>query len=310
MIQDIGEGLLRNEYARKREPREGDMIFAFRGRNVLVCTKDIDGDGVRDITVPTVTGFDGGTPGAGRRSADITVPSVAGFDGQKDMFLQYLFEVGGMACFLLMNEDPAAEAPEIPGFSYEKLSVLRRSRPRPLSFAGETAYQLFCWYRDNRYCGRCGHRMNFGEEERNMVCPVCGNRSYPRIMPAVIVGVTDGERILMTRYRGREYHGHALIAGFCEIGETGEDTVRREVFEEAGVRVKNIRYYKSQPWGFDSDLLLGYYCELDGDDTIRMEEDELSAAEWVRREDIKDRFENMSLTNEMIVRFRELGTER
>ncbi len=67
------------------------MIFAFRGRNVLVCTKDIDGDGVRDITVPTVTGFDGGTPGAGRRSADITVPSVAGFDGQKDMFLQYLF---------------------------------------------------------------------------------------------------------------------------------------------------------------------------------------------------------------------------
>ncbi len=68
------------------------MIFAFRGRNVLVCTKDIDGDGVRDITVPTVTGFDGGTPGAGRRSADITVPSVAGFDGQKDMFLQYLFE--------------------------------------------------------------------------------------------------------------------------------------------------------------------------------------------------------------------------
>ncbi len=68
------------------------MIFAFRGRNVLVCTKDIDGDGVRDITVPIVTGFDGGTPGAGRRSADITVPSVAGFDGQKDMFLQYLFE--------------------------------------------------------------------------------------------------------------------------------------------------------------------------------------------------------------------------
>ena len=74
--------------------------------------------------------------------------------------------------------------------------------------------------------------------------------------------------------------------------------------------MKNIRYYKSQPWGFDSDLLLGYYCELDGDDTIRMEEDELSAAEWVRREDIKDRFENMSLTNEMIVRFRELGAER
>jgi NAD+ diphosphatase len=108
----------------------------------------------------------------------------------------------------------------------------------------------------------------------------------------------------MTRYKGREYGGHALIAGFCEIGETGEDTVRREVMEEAGIHVKNIRYYKSQPWGFESDLLLGYFCEADGDEEIRMDDDELSEAVWIRRDEIQERFENMSLTNEMICHFK------
>ena len=137
-----------------------------------------------------------------------------------------------------------------------------------------------------------------------MVCPVCGNRSYPRIMPAVIVGVTDGERILMTRYRGREYNGHALIAGFCEIGETGEDTVRREVFEETGVRVKNITYYKSQPWGTANDLLMGFYCELDGDPGITMDPNELKYAAWVKREKIELQPDDCSLTNEMMMMFK------
>ncbi|MFA6664549.1 MAG: NUDIX domain-containing protein, partial [Lachnospiraceae bacterium] len=88
-------------------------------------------------------------------------------------------------------------------------------------------------------------------------------------------------------------------------GESGEDTVRREVMEEAGVRVRNIRYYKSQPWGFDSDLLIGYYCDLEGGDAITMQEDELDLAKWVPRTEITDVFEDMSLTNEMIVNFRD-----
>ena len=81
-------------------------------------------------------------------------------------------------------------------------------------------------------------------------------------MPAVIVAVTNGDKILVTRYKGRPYRGYALIAGFCEIGETGEETVAREVFEEAGVKVKNIRYYTTQPWGIAQDLLLGAPSEV------------------------------------------------
>lgn len=89
-------------------------------------------------------------------------------------------------------------------------------------------------------------------------CPKCGNLIYPKIAPAVIVAVTRGDQILMTRYQGRDYKGYALIAGFTEIGETAEDTVRREVMEEVGLQVKDLRYYGSQPWGADANLLLGF----------------------------------------------------
>ena len=108
----------------------------------------------------------------------------------------------------------------------------------------------------------------------------------------------------MTKYAGREYKRYALIAGFTEIGETAEQTVMREVMEEVGVKVKNIRYYKSQPWGFDSNLLLGYFAELDGDDTISMDEEELSVAEWVHYKDVPAYSEGISLTREMMTKFR------
>ena len=98
-----------------------------------------------------------------------------------------------------------------------------------------------------------------------MRCPSCEHVVYPKIKPAVIVGVIHEGKLLTSRYAGRAYGGLALIAGFVEIGETGEDTVRREVMEEVGLKVKNITYFATQPWGFESDLLLGYFCEVDGD---------------------------------------------
>ena len=137
-----------------------------------------------------------------------------------------------------------------------------------------------------------------------MVCPACGNTEYPKICPAVIVAVSDGERLLVSRYRDRPFRGWALIAGFVEIGETLEDTVRREVLEETGLRVKNLRYYKSQPWSFSDTLLAGFYCDLDGSDAIRIEEDELSEALWLPRGEIPPRGNDVSLTAEMMERFR------
>ena len=138
-----------------------------------------------------------------------------------------------------------------------------------------------------------------------MKCPKCGAMHYPKISPAVIVAVTNRDKILMTKYASRDYKKYALIAGFTEIGETIEDTVRREVMEEVGIHVKNIRYYKSQPWSFTDTVLMGFYCELDGEDVITMDAHELSVAEWMRREDIPTEFDGISLTNEMIMRFKE-----
>lgn len=187
--------------------------------------------------------------------------------------------------------------------SLKTRKFFRTAKQKELAFAAITAMHLHGWYQKNRFCGVCGARTMQDDKERMLRCPTCGNMIFPRINPAVIVGVTNGDRLLLTKYRDREYKRYALIAGFNEIGETLEDTVRREVMEEAGLCVKNIRYYKSQPWGFSDNILVGYFCEVDGDDTITMDENELSVAEWVAREDIPVKPEDLSLTNEMICRF-------
>ena len=190
-------------------------------------------------------------------------------------------------------------------YTYVRMSDVRRMRAKAQVLAAATAWHLYVWYRDNRFCGRCGGRLVHSETMRMLSCPSCGNQIFPKIAPAVIVGVTDKERILMTKYANREYKRYALIAGFTEIGETAEETVRREVYEEVGLRVKHIRYYKSQPWGFDSNLLLGYFCELDDMHEIRLDTEELATAEWVHYSEITDDEEGLSLTREMMTVFRD-----
>ena len=120
----------------------------------------------------------------------------------------------------------------------------------------------------------------------------------------VIVAVTDGDKLLLTRYKGRPYTNYALVAGFVEIGESFEDAVRREVMEETGLAAVNIRYYKSQPWPFSGSLIAGFFADVDGEKTIALDQDELAEALWMRREDILNSplYEKniVSLTSEMI----------
>ena len=211
------------------------------------------------------------------------------------MQAQFVFSMQEEDYFLWMGE-----AGEVPGFSYEPASSLRQSVSKEICFAAMTGWHLFTWYRNNQFCGRCGTKTAHDHKERMMRCPACGNMIFPRISPAVIIALTDGDRLILSKYAGRSYTRFALLAGFIEIGETAEECVAREVMEEVGLKVKNIRYYKSQPWGIAGNLQIGYFCDLDGDDTIRIDENELSEAGWYDRHNIPAEDDGISLTREMI----------
>ncbi len=221
----------------------------------------------------------------------------------------YLFSIDDKGYYLgTMPEEVRDRLPrDLQGVGIRELrpTYYHGDEDRHLIFAGYTAGQLAGWYRDNRYCGTCAHITVPSLTERALCCPGCGRTIYPRILPAVIIGVTDGDRILMTKYAGRNIPFYALVAGFNEIGETLEETVSREVMEEVGLKVKNIRYYKSQPWGIVDDLLAGFYCDVDGSPQITLDRNELKEAVWVDRKDIEGQPHDLSLTNEMMIVFRD-----
>ena len=191
-------------------------------------------------------------------------------------------------------------------YEWKTPTDIRGMEPMHQAFAAITAVQLWRWRQSRQFCGRCGAKTEDSKIERALVCPVCGQTEYPKISPAVIVAITNGDKLLMSRYRVNHstYRGYALIAGFVEIGETFEETVRREVMEEVGLKVKNIRYFKSQPWAFTDTEMIGFFAELDGDDKIRLQEDELSEAGWYTREEIPDDARLISVGTEMKMYFK------
>jgi len=217
---------------------------------------------------------------------------------------QFLFTIDDIN-YYLVEEEGLGQAP---GWTYVSNSRFRSEKKYWRSFAGLIGLQLNRWYKNHKYCNRCGDLLNRSNKQRMLYCESCGMTVYPTISPCVIVAVHDGDRLLMTKYANREYQNYALIAGFNEIGESLEQTVRREVMEEVGLKVKNIQYYKSQPWPFTDTLLAGFFAELDGDDAIHLDEDELAIGIWMPRVDIPMPENNISLTGEMIEVFRTIYT--
>lgn len=221
----------------------------------------------------------------------------------KDCALQYLFSIDETAFYL-----PANTAHITPGQTVEMFeqNTLRRRMSGYKSFAGVTALHLSRWYDTHRYCGHCGETMVHKSDERAMMCKKCGNIVYPQISPVIIAGVMHNEQLLLTRYaKGQTpYRRHALIAGFVEIGESIEDSVRREVMEEVGLKIKNIRYYASQPWGFSGTVLMGFFAQAEEPYTIHMDQRELSEAKWFHRDEIPHDDNTYSLTWDMIEAFR------
>ena len=306
MIQNIEPAHLDNAF-RRAEPEAESWIVQFDGNRLLVRYDE-----------------EGGT---------LVFPRKKHYEHPQAFI--YLFSIDGESYFLAPDPEAASRDPahndepqapsnngkgseedclprfpapdgtdaDWPRYSLQELRSLKLCGNRDI-FAAYTAFHLRQWYRTSVFCGACGARTVFDEKERAKVCPECGNRIYPRINPAVIIGVTNGDRLLITRY-ARGFAHNALVAGFCEIGETAEQTVMREVMEEVGLRVKNIRYFASQPWGIASDLLMGFYCDVDGSDAIHRDDGELGYAEWVPRKEIVLQPSDYSLTNEMMKRFRD-----
>lgn len=275
MIQDIGEHSFDNSY-RICEPG-GDA-------RLVIC----DGDALllRD----------------GCELAEF--PRAA--DAPEGAALRYLFSIDGDPYFL-------ADGPlELQGFSLRTLREVRSAAPAEAVLAAAVGVQLARWYRENRFCGACGFAMEHAPSSREMVCPACGRIVYPKIAPGVIVGVVDRatESIVLTVYGDRPAVGPALVAGFTEAGESLEQTVAREVCEEVGLAVRNLRFYASQPWPFSDSLLAGFFCEVDGSREIAVDGRELKRAEWTRREDVPTRADDrVSLTGEMMKLFRERGAD-
>ena len=277
MIQDIFPHVYDNAFSNK--PAEAhDHILVFSKQGILCRLED------RVLTLPTL--------------ADL---------GEAYAGSQNLFSIDTTGYYLYEGEAPEA----VEGWTYENTRGLREFHLDEHVFAAAAAESLWRWYSANRFCGRCGEKMAHGTRERSQVCPVCGHTVYPKICPAVIVAVHSGDRLVLTKYAGRASQPrYALIAGFNEIGESIEDTVRREVMEEVGLRVKNLRFYKSQPWVFTDTLLMGFYAELDGDDTITLDQNELAVGVWLCRDEIPAGDNGLSLTGEMIEYFRVNGLPR
>ena len=287
MIQDIWPHVLRNEFVAGGHEPEDTVICEHNG---CVLARISQQSGNLAQTSP--------------EAGTVSLPRVCDFPLTPD--LAYGFSIDDQHFYVALNDE--VTYPE--GFGFEPIRVLRNALPQHLGFAGALGAQLSQWYRANRFCGACGEALELAPDARELRCPACKNIVYPKISPAVIVGLTCGDKLLLTKYAGREYTRHALVAGYVEVGETLEECVAREVMEEVGLRVAGTRYYKSQPWPFSSSLLVGFYAEVEPDPitgeppepTVDM--CELKEAEWFCREDLPEWGDRASLTSEMIREYR------
>jgi NAD+ diphosphatase len=173
---------------------------------------------------------------------------------------------------------PATAQPP-PGYRFDDLRrLLGQTDDIFFALAGR-AFQILDWERNHRFCGRCATpTVPHAAGERARLCPACGFSSYPRINPCVIVAVTRGEDILLARAQRFSRPLFSTLAGFVEAGESVEETLHREVLEEVGVRVRNLRYFGSQPWPFPGNLMLGFHAEYAGGELVLQAEEIAEAA--------------------------------
>ncbi len=180
------------------------------------------------------------------------------------------------SCYALEIAD---DAPEPAGFSFHTLRDVAEKLGPTLFGIGGRAVQIVAWGQTHRYCGRCGAHNQHADNERAQVCPECGLMCFPKLSPAIIVRIERGDQILLARNHRFPPGLFSVLAGFVEPGETLEQCVEREVYEEVGIEVEDIHYFASQPWPFPNSLMLGFTARYKSGE-IRIEESELAEAGW------------------------------
>lgn len=198
-------------------------------------------------------------------------------------------------CYALdIHNTPAPE-----GYQYINLwKLLGQVDDGLLDLAGR-AKQVTDWYRNHQYCGKCGTATVQHAKDRAMACPACRAIFYPRIAPSIIVLVTKGEEILLARGHNMRGGFYSTLAGFVEAGESIEQAVHREVFEEVGIKIKNLEYFSSQPWPFPNSLMLGFHAEYDSGEFV-LQEEEIADAQWFHIDNLPNKPAMFSISGWLI----------
>lgn len=165
------------------------------------------------------------------------------------------------------------------GLVWRRLRSLFATMEEDLLAVAGRAFQIGNWARTHRFCGACGAPTQQLPGERCMTCPVCKHAAYPRISPAMMVLVKRGNQILLAKHAASPAPFYTALAGFVEAGESVEETIHREVMEEVGLKVDNIRYFASQPWPFPHSLMIAYTAEYQSGD-IQIDTTEIADARW------------------------------
>lgn len=191
----------------------------------------------------------------------------------------YLGRLDDLDCYALALGD-SLEAPA--DTTFEGLRALYGRLPDAYFSIAGRAVQILLWDQTHRFCGRCGQPTVHAPAERARLCPHCGLLSFPRLSPAVIMLIERGDALLLARNKAFAEGFFSVLAGFVEPGESLEEAVAREVHEEVGLNVTNIRYFGSQPWPFPHSLMIGFIATYASGE-IRLQADEIVEAAWYHK---------------------------
>lgn len=209
---------------------------------------------------------------------------------------QYMGRLDGRNCY---TADIQGDAPDGAFFQQKDLRSVFGVMEEGIIWAAGRANQLATWSRNHQYCGKCGALYDDKKDERAKICPACGLINYPRLSPAVIVAVLKENRILLARNKGFRLPFYSVLAGFVEPGETLEACIAREIEEEVGISVKNIRYFGSQPWPFPDSLMVGFIADY-ADGEIQVDDTEILEADWFTPEDLPRIPPRISIARQLI----------